>query len=220
MYHSLVVRLLQFGVHKRTERCHADLCRFLQPHVAIDAGALVKPPLLQGGIGAHAYQVVVAVFDIGCDVVGLCGVTAGFGAHIKAVEPYTGIAEDAVEAQHQSLAQILVGYVDGFAIPSHAGFRVFVAHRLIAVRVTGFGRIGQCGHPVVRQLHLVPTVVLHKFLRVRSLVVYRVGLCQIVKILRAAAEVLLWVGSVSQCKSPSLVKSDGFAYALCIQVGS
>ena len=220
MYHSLVVRLLQFGVHKRTERCYADLCRFLQPHVAIDAGALVKPPLLQGGIGAHAYQVVVAVFDIGCDVVGLCGVTAGFDAHIKAVEPYTGIAEDAVEAQHQSLAQIPVGYMDGLAIPAHTGLRVFVAHCFIAVRVTGFGRIGQCGHPVVWQLHLVPAVVFLKLLCVWSLVVYRAGLCQVVKILRSAAEILLWVGSVSQCKSPSLVKSDGFAYALCIQVGS
>ena len=83
------------------------------------------------------------------------------------------------------------------------------------MRMTGLRGIRQVGHPVVGHLNLLPARIV-ELLCVRPLVVDRVRLCQIVKVLRATAEVLLWISSMPQFELPTLVQTDGLPYALCL----
>ena len=80
-------------------------------------------------------------------------------------------------------------------------------------RLTG---IGQGRHPVVRYLHLLPRGIV-KLVGVGTFVVDGVGFCQVVEVLRAAAEVLLWIGSVAKGELPALVEADGLALGLRTQ---
>ena len=131
--HRLVVGFLQVGIDKRAEGSHADSRRFHQPGIAVDAGTLVEPALLERGVGPHTDQVVAAIVHIFRHVVHLCGIAAGLGAHIEAVEPHAGIAEDAVEPQGDVLAQVALGNADGVAIPAHARRGIFKAYGLVAM---------------------------------------------------------------------------------------
>ena len=96
--HSIAWFLLQVGANECAERCHADLSRFLQPHIAIDAGSLIKPALLERGISPHTDQVVATIIHIWGDIIDLRHIAAGFGTHIEAVEPHLRISEDTIEA--------------------------------------------------------------------------------------------------------------------------
>ena len=211
----LVVGLLQRGVDKRAEGCHTHGCLLLQPYVAVDACTLVEPALFERGIGTHTDQVVLTIFNIRCDVIHLRGIAAGLRTHIKTVEPHLCVPEDAVEAQLQLFAQILFTDLHQLPVPAHARRGVLPAYGLIAVRVTGLGGIGQGGHPVVGHLHLFPSRGI-EFLRIRPLVMDRVRFCQIVKILRSTAEVLLRISRMTQFEHPSLIQPDRFPDALRI----
>ena len=142
MQQSHVVGLFQLRIDEGAEGCHTDLCRLLQPHVAVDACTLIEPALFERGVGTYADQIVLTIFYIRCDVVHLGHIAAGFGTHIEAVEPHLGISENTVETQHQPFAQILVADPDELTIPAHAALRIFPAYGLIAVRVTGFAGVG------------------------------------------------------------------------------
>ena len=148
--------LLQVGPDECAEGRHTHLSRFLQPHIAIDASSFIEPALLERGISPYTDQIVATIIDIRGNVVYLRGIAAGLGAHIEAVEPHLRIAEDAVEAQHQSFAQILLAYLEDFTIPAHTGLGIFPAYGLIAVRMTCLSGVWQHRHPVVRNLYLLP----------------------------------------------------------------
>ena len=152
----MVIGLLQFGIDKGAEGCHTDLSHFLQPHITINASTFVEPALLQRSVGTHADQVRFTILHIGRDVIHLRRIAAGFSTHIEAIKPYTGIAEDAIKAQHEALAKVGSGNRELLAIPAHTALRIFPPHGLVAVRVAGLSSIGQRRHPVVRQLHILP----------------------------------------------------------------
>ena len=125
------------------------------------------------------------------------------------------MTEDTIKTKHQALAKIVIVNLDDLAIPTHALLRILIAHRLIAMRVTGLFCIRQRCHPVVRYLRLLPGRII-KFLHIRSFVMYRAGLCQIVEILCTTAEILLRIGCMSYGKLPFLVKTDGFTNTLSL----
>ena len=75
------------------------------------------------------------------------------------------------------------------------------------MRVTGLRRIRQGSHPVVRHLYLLPVSII-EFLHIRTLVMNRVRLCQIVKILCSTAEVLLRISSMTQLELPTFIQAD------------
>ena len=206
---------LQFGIDKRAEGCHTHQGLLLKPHIAVDAGSLVEPSFLERGIGTDTDQVVLAIFDIRCDVVDLRGIATRLRTHIEAVEPHLGISEDTVEAQFQLFAEILLTDLHQFTIPAHTRRGILPAYGLVTVRVTGLGGIGQGGHPVVRHLHLLPACII-KLGGIRSLVVDRVRFRQIVKVLGATAEVLLRICCMPQFELPALVEADGLTYTLRI----
>ncbi len=207
---------LQLGMDERAEGGYADLSGLLEPHVAIDACTLVEPALLERGIGTDADEVVATIINIRCDVVNLCDIAAGFRTHVETVEPHLGVAEDAVEAQLEVLAEVLLADGEDLAIPAHAGGRILPADGLIAVGVACLTGIGQGRHPVVGYLHLLPGGIV-KLAGVGSFVVDGVGLRQVVEILCAAAEVLLGISSVAKGKLPALVEADGLALGLRTQ---
>ena len=211
--HHHVVRFLQFCIDKRPEGSHAHLGRLLQPHIAVDAGTFVEPALLQRGIGTYADQVILPVFHIRSDVVHLSGIATGFRAHVEPVEPHLRRTEDAVETQHQSLPQVVPVYLDHLAIPPHASFGIFVAHRLVAMRVTGFTGIGQRRHPIVGHGDGLPGGII-EFLCIRALVVDGVCLRQVVEVLRATAKVLRWIGSMAESEFPTFIEQNFLSYVL------
>ena len=209
------VRCCQLGIGKRAEGRHADRRRLQQPCVAIDAGTLVEPALLQRGIGTDADQVVAAHVRILRHVVHLGGIAAGFLAQPEAVEPHLGMAEDAVELQQQPAALIGGRQREMLPVPAHAGCRIAPAHGLVAVRVAGLAGIRELGGPVVGHAHILPRPVV-ELRTVGTLVMDGVGLGQIVEVLRAAAEVLLRVGGMAQAELPAVAEPDFLADVRCI----
>ena len=197
------------SVNEGAERCHTHRRRLHQPRITVNACPFIEPTFLQCGVGPHTDQVVASVVHIFGHVVILGGVAAGLRAEIEPVEPNPGVAENAVEPQGDMLAQVLSGNADGFPVPPHAGRGIFVAYGLIAMRVACLAGIRQRGHPVVGQAHLLPRRVV-ELLRIGSLVVYRVGLRQIIEIFGAAAEVLHRVGGMTKGKGPALIEQDVF----------
>ena len=174
--------------------------RLFEPCVAIDAAPFVKPPLFKRGVGAHGYHVVAPEVDVGRHVVGLFGIAARLASQIEAVEKHPAVSENSVEAQRD--ASVGVGRVDGHngAIPPDGGGGITVADGLVAVRVGGHRVVGQHPDEIVGQRDARPCRV-GKLARVRPRVVYRVGLCQIVEILRSGPEVARRVG-VAERKTP------------------
>jgi len=121
-----------------------------QPGVPVDAGALVPPSLIVGGIHAHRDHVRLvaiqqAVGDIGIER----GVPAGVAGHGPAVDPHLRVGGHAVKKQHGALAGLIAAQRKGAAVPADAAGLAVV-------------RIGQQGveflrhDPVVRQAHGLP----------------------------------------------------------------
>ena len=194
---------------------HAGL---FEPDVAVDACPLVEPTFLKGGVGPYTDEVVAAVVHVLGDVVYLGGVSAGFGAHVEAVEPHLGVAEDAVEAEQDVPAEVFLTYGEDFTVPAYAGFGILPAHRLVAVRMAGGGVEAQRGHEVVRNAHFLPGAVV-ELGRVRAFVVDGIGLGEIVEIFGSAAEVFLRVGRVAEGEAPAFIEPFDAAF-LCLQRGA
>ena len=142
IYGNLVVGLFQIGIDECPKRRHAYGSRFHQPCIAIDTSSLIKPAFFECGIGTDANQVVAAVVYIFRHVIHLRGIAAGLGAHVKAIEPNAGIAEDAVELQGNMLAKVIGRDINSLPIPSHTRFRIFIANGLVAMRVACYISIG------------------------------------------------------------------------------
>ena len=117
------VWLFNVGIYEGAKGRHADGSGLHQPCITVDTCTLVEPSLLESGVSAHADEIVAAVVHIFRHIVHLSGIAAGLGAHVEAVEPHAGVAEDAVELQHDALAKVFLGDIDGLAIPSHTSSR-------------------------------------------------------------------------------------------------
>ena len=201
---GLRVGFLQVGIDEGAEGLHVHGLRAVEPHVAIDAGTLVEPTLLERCIDAHAHQVRVAVVQVFGHVIHLRNVAALLATQVEAVHPDAGVAEDAVELQFEVLAEVVLGDGERLAIPAHRRLGILPAHGLVAVAVAGLACKGQPYHPVVRQVDRLPARSI-KLQTVRPGVVNAVGLREVVKVLGAAAEVLLRVGCVSKGKLPVFI---------------
>ena len=165
------VRGIEVGVDKGAEWSHTDSSRLDEPRVTIDAGTLIEPAFFERSVGSYTNKILTAIVYIFGHIIHLRGIAAGFGTHIEAVEPYAGIAEDAVKLQGNVLAQVRLGDCDHLAIPTHTRFGIFITNSFVAVRVAGLLSIGQGSHPIVRNAHLLPCRVV-KLDGVRALVVY------------------------------------------------
>ena len=161
----------EVGVDKGAEWSHADSSRLDKPRVTIDAGTLIEPAFFERSVGSYTNKILTAIVYIFGHIIHLRGIAAGFGTHIEAVEPYAGIAEDAVKLQGDVLAQVRLGDCDHLAVPPHTRFRIFITNSFVAVRVAGLLSIGQGSRPIVWNAHLLPCRVV-KLDGVRALVVY------------------------------------------------
>ena len=197
-------RCLQVGMHEGAEGFYMNRGGSVQPYMAIDARTLVEPAFLERSVHAHTDEIRVTVVQVFGDIERLRDVATLFTTQIKTVHPDAGVAEDAVELQLEVLAQ--VGFVDGehLTIPAHRRSRILPAHGLIAVAVAGLTGEGQPDHPIMRKVDSLPArcIELHA---VRPCIVNARSLREVVKILRATAEVLLRVGGMSEGKLPVVV---------------
>ena len=113
---------------------------------------------------------------------------------VETVYPDTGITEDTVELEIKMFAEVLLRNSDTFPVPSHRVFGEFITDGFIAMAVARLSGVWQINHPVVRKVHRLP--VHSPLLRielggVRSLVMDRGRLGQIVEVLRSATEIFL-----------------------------
>ena len=179
----------------------------------VNARTFVKPALFQRGIGTDTHQVLAAIVQILRDVIHLRGIAAGLMPQVKTVHPNTGIAEYPVKLQPDMLAQIILWHCKSLSIPAHARLGVFIAHRLVAVAVTGFGGERQIDHPVVGQVDRLPRRSV-ELLGIRPGVMDRRRLRQIIKILGSTPEILLRRRRIAKGKLPIVVKKDALALRL------
>ena len=77
--------------------------------------------------------------------------------------------------------------------------------------MAGLKGIRQRGHPVVGNLYLLPRDIV-ELGGIGTFVVDGTGLCEVVEILGATAEILCRVGSMAKGKLPPLVQTDGFTH--------
>ena len=157
----------------------------------VDAGSFIEPSLFKGGVSAYADDVVAAVIEIFGDVIDLGGIAARLVSEVEAVDPYAGVAEYAVELQPKVFSVVFSWHCEGLSVPSDAGLRVLVSDSLVSMAVTCFGSVWKVHNPVMRQVYALPVRGV-ELRGVRTLVVDRCGLCQVVEILCSAAEVLGW----------------------------
>ena len=206
---------IQHRIDKGAEGSHADGSRLQQPRITVDTRSLIEPPFFQRGICPHTDKVVAAIVHILRHVIHLCGIAARLRTQIEAVEPHTGITEDAVKPQGDVLAQVFLTDGENLPIPAHTRLRVFVSDGLIAVRMARIRGVGKDGHPVVRHRHLLPRAVV-KLHDIRTLVVNGIRLRQIIKVLRAATEVLRGIRSIPERKPPAVIQPDNLTHTLGI----
>ncbi len=124
--------------------------------MAIDACAFIKPAFFHGGIHPNRDSIILAVIQVGGDVITKARVSAGLPAQVMAVDPDHRIPEDAVEFHADAPTQIGFGNGKDLAVPADTGFGKFPAQRLVAVTVAAVGVKGKFDCPVVRQVDLTP----------------------------------------------------------------
>ena len=144
-------------------------------------------------------------------------IAAGLVPKIEAVHPNAGIAKDSVKLKIEMFTVVFVRNGKGLAIPADTGFRVFIAHRFVAVAMACFRGVRQIYHPVVRQIHVLPGRTPFggiELRRVRTFIVYGSGFRQIIKVFRSATEILFGRGSIAKGELPVFVHQDALANRL------
>ena len=177
----------------------------LQPNVAVDAGPFVEPPFFQRGIRPHAHHVPAAVIQVIAYLVFLPQVSARLAAAIESVYPHPRIAENAVETQDDTTAVVFLRHEEFLPVPTHAGFGVLPSNCLVTVAVARLRGERQVHDPIVGQCNFLPQRVFEVH-GIRTGVVNRSRLGEIIEILGAAAEVLCRIGGVAQSELPTVVE--------------
>ena len=124
-----------------------------QPHVAVDARALVPPALDVGGVDAHRQHVLATVVRHIADVEVEARVAAAVVADAMPVQPHFAAAEDAVELEPQLAAEVFGGEIEPLAVPGNAARAKAMAD--VPGRV-----IGLLDEPVVREVQRAPRAVI------------------------------------------------------------
>ncbi len=193
---------------------------FVQPDVAIDAGAFVEPALAQRGIDAHGDDIGrrVRVQEVG-DVDGKRRITAFVATDDIAVDHDDTGAEHAVEFQADATAHIGGIERKGLAVPTDAGFRIVAAQGLVAMVggivpddavVVGHQRDvlmheGQFDRPVVRQVDQSPRRIVE--LGLSGIAAVR-PLLRIGTLVLAEIEILGLVVEMAEGEAPAFVQTQ------------
>ena len=139
----------QLGMHEYAVSLHGDALGDLQPHVAVDARALVPPALVLLRAHIHRHDVLLTEARHVCDVHLEGGIAAGVVLHPAAVDVYRAMHRHALEEQHDALA--LAGRVqrEMLAIPRVVVLEI--AQRVVVLLVRGLRN-----DVIVRQRDLLP----------------------------------------------------------------
>ena len=151
---------LHLGGGQRAPLLHVDRSGLDQPHVPVDAGALIEPAVAQSRIHPDQQHVRSAgQGEIG-QVEAERIVAAAVPADVVAIEDDHRFPVGAVELDRDPPAGIGGGQVEDAAVPAHAGLRVVAPQRVGAL--AGQRRVvleRQFDGPVVRQVHRLPVAV-------------------------------------------------------------
>ncbi len=143
-----------------------DSCGFGQPHVAVDASALVEPTITKGGIHSYHQYVARAVMHEVADVEAEGSVAVIISPDEAAIDEYEGAPKGTVEFEYDAAAEVGGGNVETAPIPADRGFRILSAERLVAVALERFvAHKGQLDSPVVRQVQGAPPGSVERFRR-------------------------------------------------------
>src|SRR5579875_3819228 len=98
--------------------CDMQRMRLRQPDVAIHAGALIKPSLAFGSVGAHGDRILAAVVEEVRDVETKRGITAEVPSDVVSIDENHRVAEDAIEFNGDAAAQIAGRDFENATIPA------------------------------------------------------------------------------------------------------
>ncbi len=100
-------RIIQgVAVNKDAITGKMEIVVFIQPYMAVNARAFVKPPFVLGSVDAYSNYVVPVEIQVIRYIVRHPAIAAGVVAEVDAVDPYLTVAEDAVELYFKTLAGI------------------------------------------------------------------------------------------------------------------
>ena len=175
-----------------------------QPHVAIDARALVEPAVAEAGVHARHDVVLRAVAQKVRQVEAERRVAVVVAADEAAVHKDQHVAEGAVELDRDAPAQVAGRNLELAPVPAHAGLRIAAAEGLVAVRfLLLVAHKGQLDRPVVRQVQRAP-------LGVVELGLGKVEVAGLGKVSLAVAEAQIAgrIGAVAKLELPAEVEEQ------------
>ena len=186
-------------------------------YIPVNAGALVEPAFLQGGVSSHCDEVLLSETDILRHIIDGARISAPLMSHIYAVAEHFRIAEDALELDQNASAPVGFGDSDLLAVPAYGRLRILPPDAFVAVAVARFLGVRQVDHPVVRKTDLLPGGIV-EIRRGRTLVIL-VGhyLRDVREILGAVGEIPLLVPGIAERKLPVVVDQDTLADAVAGQ---
>src|SRR5689334_14074958 len=110
-----------------------EWCHFGQPHVPVDARALVEPTITIGGIHAnHEYVTRAIAYEVG-DIDAKRGVAVVISTDEATVDKHQRVTKHAVELDNDPPAKVGRGNVETAAIPANGVFRILAPERLVTV---------------------------------------------------------------------------------------
>ena len=152
--------VIKLAVNKNPVRRDGQRRGFLQPDMAVNARALVKPALESRGVHADGQHVLAAVIGNVRDVVTEGIVAANLTANQAAVEINQAVAIDAAEFEPEPPAKIRLWQRERAAIPGDAVLWKAGAARLEALVAVRVPVERQRHRPVMRQIHAGPGTVI------------------------------------------------------------
>ncbi len=136
-----------------------------QPHMAVDAGAFIKPAIAEAGVHADDQIVLAAIIQKVGQVEAEGRVAIVVATHERAVQEHQRVAEGSVELDRHAPSGVFLGNIEDAPVPAHAGLGIAAAQRLVAVPLLFFiANERQLDRPVVRQVQWPPFGVV-EFLR-------------------------------------------------------
>ena len=117
---------------ERTVLSHLPRCSAIglgEPHMAIDAGALVEPAVAEAGVDARDDVVLRAVGEEVGQIEAEGRIAVVVAADEAAVDKDQHVAEGAVELDRDAAAQVAGGNLELAPIPAHAGLGIAAAER-------------------------------------------------------------------------------------------
>src|SRR3954467_11026643 len=127
-----------------------------EPNMPVDARAFVEPAIPEARVHADDEIILLSVPQKIAQIEEKGRVAVVIAANEISIQEHDGVTECAIKPNADALARVLLGDVEGSPVPSHAGFGIAPAKRLVSVRVLLFVADKWQLYSPVRQVQVAP----------------------------------------------------------------